>query len=64
MTIDFCSIILIYGWFILELDETVGDIILKIAVRQNHILQKLIRYMKKHIGTILRTIQLCAELDT
>ncbi|XP_043518859.1 mutS protein homolog 5-like [Frieseomelitta varia] len=47
-----------------ELDETVGDIILKIAVRQNHILQKLIRYMRKHTGTILRTIQLCAELDT
>ncbi|XP_060826344.1 mutS protein homolog 5-like [Bombus pascuorum] len=47
-----------------ELDETVGDIILKIAVRQNHIVQKLIRYIKKHTGTILRTIQLCAELDT
>ena len=37
---------------------------MKIAVRQNHIVQKLIRYMRKHTGTILRTIQLCAELDT
>lgn len=41
-----------------------GDIILKIAVRQNHIVQKLIRYTKKHMGTILNAIQLCAELDT
>nr|XP_012150029.1 PREDICTED: mutS protein homolog 5-like [Megachile rotundata] len=46
-----------------ELDETVGDIILKIAVRQNQIVQKLIRYVKKHTGSILRSIQLCAELD-
>ncbi|CAK9809162.1 MutS protein homolog 5 [Anthophora plagiata] len=47
-----------------ELDETVGDIILKIAVRQNHIMQKLIRYMRKHTGKMLHAIQLCAELDT
>ncbi|XP_043792597.1 mutS protein homolog 5-like isoform X2 [Apis laboriosa] len=47
-----------------ELDESVGDIILEIAVRQNHIVQKLIRYTKKHMGTILNAIQLCAELDT
>ncbi|XP_046144901.1 mutS protein homolog 5-like isoform X2 [Osmia bicornis bicornis] len=47
-----------------ELDETVGDIFLKIAMRQNHIIQKLVRYVKKHTGSILRSIQLCAELDT
>ncbi|KZC06422.1 MutS protein like protein 5, partial [Dufourea novaeangliae] len=47
-----------------ELDETVGDIILKIAVRQNRIVRKLIRYVKKHAGPILRAIELCGELDT
>ncbi|KOC63328.1 MutS protein like protein 5 [Habropoda laboriosa] len=47
-----------------ELDETVGDIVLKIAVRQNHIMQKLVRYVRKHTGKILQAIQLCAELDT
>ncbi|XP_076166799.1 mutS protein homolog 5-like [Ptiloglossa arizonensis] len=47
-----------------ELDDTVGDIILKIAVRQNSIVQKLIRYVKKHSAPILHAIQLCAELDT
>ncbi|XP_053984116.1 mutS protein homolog 5-like [Hylaeus volcanicus] len=46
-----------------ELDETVGDIILKIAIRQNHIVQKLIRFVKKHIAQILQGVQLCAELD-
>ncbi|XP_076762350.1 mutS protein homolog 5-like isoform X1 [Xylocopa sonorina] len=47
-----------------ELDETVGDIILKIAIRQNQIIQKVMRYVKKHTGTILHAIELCAELDT
>ncbi|XP_043255109.1 mutS protein homolog 5-like [Colletes gigas] len=47
-----------------ELDETVGDIILKIAVRQNRIVQKLIRYVRKNTGPILHAIHLCAELDT
>ncbi|XP_076657430.1 LOW QUALITY PROTEIN: mutS protein homolog 5-like [Halictus rubicundus] len=47
-----------------ELDETVGDVILKIAIRQNRIVQKLSRYAKKNAGSILRAIELCAELDT
>ncbi|XP_076284158.1 mutS protein homolog 5-like isoform X2 [Lasioglossum baleicum] len=46
-----------------ELDETVGDIILKIAIRQNRIVQKLSRYVKKNAGSILRAIDQCAELD-
>ncbi|XP_076226097.1 mutS protein homolog 5-like [Nomia melanderi] len=47
-----------------ELDETVGDVILKIAIRQNRILQKLTRYARKHAGSIARAIERCAELDT
>ncbi|XP_076666275.1 mutS protein homolog 5 isoform X2 [Andrena cerasifolii] len=47
-----------------ELDESVGDIILKIAVRENRIVQKLTRYARKHTGAILRATELCAELDT
>lgn len=47
-----------------ELDESVGDIILKIAIRENRVLQKLTRYVKKHTGPILKAIELCAELDT
>lgn len=50
--------------FVVELDETVGDVILKITIRQNRILQKLTRYAKKHAGSIARTIERCAELDT
>ncbi|XP_026667559.1 mutS protein homolog 5-like [Ceratina calcarata] len=47
-----------------ELDETIGDIVLRIAVRRNQIMKKLVQYIKKHTGTISSMIQLCAELDT
>ncbi|XP_076383858.1 mutS protein homolog 5 [Megalopta genalis] len=47
-----------------ELDETVGDVILKISIRQNHIVQKLWRYATKQARFIARAIERCAELDT
>ncbi|XP_057336795.1 mutS protein homolog 5-like [Microplitis mediator] len=47
-----------------ELDQTMGDILLKITRRQSQIMLRLVNYIKKHIGPVLNAIEYCAELDT
>ncbi|KAK0178249.1 hypothetical protein PV328_002219 [Microctonus aethiopoides] len=46
-----------------ELDESLGDILLKITRRQSQIMLRLVQYVSKHIGPILHCIEYCAELD-
>ncbi|XP_066594370.1 mutS protein homolog 5-like [Prorops nasuta] len=46
-----------------ELDNTIGDITLRIAKRRSQIMLKLVRYISKHAGSILSSIRLCGELD-
>lgn len=47
-----------------ELDETIGDIMLRIHKRESYIMLKLVKYINKHAASIFNAIQLCAELDT
>ncbi|KYN27043.1 MutS protein like protein 5, partial [Trachymyrmex cornetzi] len=47
-----------------ELDETIGDILLRINKRESYIMLKLVKYINKHAASIFNAIQLCAELDT
>ncbi|XP_043276962.1 mutS protein homolog 5-like [Venturia canescens] len=47
-----------------ELDNTIGDILFKITTRQSHILLRLVRFLSKHVGSILKSLEICAELDT
>ncbi|XP_011872274.1 PREDICTED: mutS protein homolog 5-like [Vollenhovia emeryi] len=47
-----------------ELDETIGDIMLRINKRESCIMLKLVKYINKHAASIFNAIQLCAELDT
>jgi len=46
-----------------ELDNTVGDIMLRINKRESYIILKLVKYITKHSASILSAIRLCAELD-
>nr|XP_011314658.1 PREDICTED: mutS protein homolog 5-like [Fopius arisanus] len=46
-----------------ELDESVGDIQGKIHHRQSIILMKLISFIDEDIGSLLKSIECCAELD-
>ncbi|KAH0955065.1 hypothetical protein HN011_005583 [Eciton burchellii] len=46
-----------------ELDNTVGDIMLRISKRESYIILKLVKYITKHSASILNAIRLCAELD-
>lgn len=47
-----------------ELDDTIGDIMLRINKRESYIMLKLVKYINKHAASIFNAIQLCAELDT
>ncbi|XP_067217256.1 mutS protein homolog 5-like [Linepithema humile] len=47
-----------------ELDETIGDILLRINKRESYIVMKLVKYINKHTASIFNAIRLCAELDT
>ncbi|XP_072755327.1 mutS protein homolog 5-like isoform X2 [Anoplolepis gracilipes] len=47
-----------------ELDDTIGDILLRINKRESYIILKLVKYINKHAALIFNAIQLCAELDT
>ncbi|CAL1687218.1 unnamed protein product [Lasius platythorax] len=47
-----------------ELDDTIGDILLRINKRESYIILKLVKYINKHAASIFNAIQLCAELDT
>lgn len=47
-----------------ELDNTIGDILLRINKRESYIILKLVKYINKHAASIFNAIQLCAELDT
>ncbi|XP_011688999.1 PREDICTED: mutS protein homolog 5-like [Wasmannia auropunctata] len=47
-----------------ELDETIGDICLRIHKRESAVMLKLVKYINKHAASIFSAIQLCAELDT
>ncbi|XP_014483495.1 PREDICTED: mutS protein homolog 5-like [Dinoponera quadriceps] len=47
-----------------ELDDTIGDILLRINKRESYIMLKLVKYINKHAASIFSAIQLCAELDT
>ncbi|XP_024936027.1 mutS protein homolog 5 [Cephus cinctus] len=47
-----------------ELDDTVGDIFLKIINRESQIMSKLVRYINKHVSPVIKVIEYCAELDT
>ncbi|XP_020290482.1 mutS protein homolog 5-like [Pseudomyrmex gracilis] len=47
-----------------ELDDTIGDIMLRINKRESYIILKLVKYINKHAASIFNAIQLCAELDT
>ncbi|XP_029163563.1 mutS protein homolog 5-like isoform X2 [Nylanderia fulva] len=47
-----------------ELDDSIGDIMLRITKRESYIILKLVKYINKHAASIFNAIQLCAELDT
>ncbi|EFN76321.1 MutS protein-like protein 5 [Harpegnathos saltator] len=47
-----------------ELDDTIGDILLRINKRETYIMLKFVKYINKHAAPIFSAIQLCAELDT
>lgn len=47
-----------------ELDDTIGDLMLRINKRESYIILKLVKYINKHAASIFNAIQLCAELDT
>lgn len=47
-----------------ELDDNIGDILLRINKRESYIILKLVKYINKHAASIFNAIQLCAELDT
>ncbi|KAF7996470.1 hypothetical protein HCN44_002102 [Aphidius gifuensis] len=46
-----------------ELDESTGDIVRMITCREKQIMLRLIEFVSKYIGTILKAIENCAELD-
>lgn len=46
-----------------ELDETIGDVLLKITRRQSQIMLRLVNYVKTYIGPVLNAVEYCAELD-
>ncbi|XP_028047843.1 mutS protein homolog 5 isoform X1 [Monomorium pharaonis] len=47
-----------------ELDDTIGDIMMRINKRESYITLKLVKYINKHAPSIFNAIELCAELDT
>ncbi|XP_012275767.1 mutS protein homolog 5 [Orussus abietinus] len=46
-----------------ELDDNIGDILLKIANQENKVMISLIRFINKYMHSILDAVNLCAELD-